>query len=47
MVNIKVLETGIDVSKVLEQLKQYPEDWGAQKNIEGVSDLVTEWVSQK
>jgi len=40
--NIKVLETGIDVSKVLEQLKKYPEDWGAQKNIEGVSDLVTE-----
>ena len=43
MVNIKVLETGIDVSKVLEQLKKHPEDWGAQKNIEGVSDLVTEW----
>jgi hypothetical protein len=40
--NIKVLETGIDVSKVLEQLKKYPEDWGAQKDIEGVSDLVTE-----
>ena len=42
MDNIKVLETGIDVSKVLEQLKKYPEDCGAQKDIEGVSDLVTE-----
>jgi mannose-6-phosphate isomerase-like protein (cupin superfamily) len=41
--NIKVLETGINVSKVLEQLKQYPEDWGAQKNIKGVGDLVNEW----
>jgi mannose-6-phosphate isomerase-like protein (cupin superfamily) len=28
---------------VLAQLKQYPEDWGAQKNIEGVGDLVDEW----
>ena len=40
---IKVLETGIDVSGVLAQLKQYPEDWGAQKKIEGVHDLVDEW----
>ena len=43
MKNIRVLETGIDVSGVLAQLKQYPEDWGAQKNIEGVGDLVDEW----
>jgi mannose-6-phosphate isomerase-like protein (cupin superfamily) len=43
MNNIRVLETGIDVTKVLEQLKQYPEDWGAQKNIEGVGDLVDQW----
>lgn len=40
---IKVLATGIDVSGVLAQLKQYPDDWGAQKNIEGVGDLVDEW----
>jgi mannose-6-phosphate isomerase-like protein (cupin superfamily) len=40
---IKVLATGIDVSGVLTQLKQHPEDWGAQKNIEGVGDLVDEW----
>jgi mannose-6-phosphate isomerase-like protein (cupin superfamily) len=43
MKNIKVLETGIDVSGVLAQLKQYPEDWGAQKDLEGVHDLVNEW----
>ena len=40
---IKVLATGIDVSGVLEQLKQYPEDWGAQKKMSGVHDLVDEW----
>lgn len=40
MNNIKILETGIDVSQVLAQLKQYPEDWGAQKNIKGTGDLV-------
>ena len=33
MENIRVIKTGIDVSKILEQLKQYPEDWGSQKNI--------------
>jgi len=43
MKNIRVLDTGIDISGVLAQLKQYPEDWGAQKNIEGVGDLVDEW----
>lgn len=43
MNNIRVLETGIDVSQVLAQLKQYPEDWGAQKKLEGTGDLVNEW----
>ena len=33
MRNIRVIKTGIDVSKILEQIKQYPEDWGSQKNI--------------
>lgn len=42
MDNIKVLHTGIDVSKVLEQLKKHPGDWGAQKNMEGTGDLVTD-----
>jgi mannose-6-phosphate isomerase-like protein (cupin superfamily) len=42
MNNIKILETGIDVSAVLKQLKQHPKDWGAQKTIEGTGDLVTD-----
>ena len=33
MKNIRIIKTGVDVSKILEQLKQYPEDWGSQKNI--------------
>jgi mannose-6-phosphate isomerase-like protein (cupin superfamily) len=37
---IKVLETGIDVSKVLEQLKKYPEDWGAARKMEGAHNIV-------
>jgi mannose-6-phosphate isomerase-like protein (cupin superfamily) len=43
MRNIRVLDTGIDVSGVLRQLKEYPEDWGAQTKISGVGDLVDEW----
>lgn len=42
MKNIKILETGIDVSAVLKQLQKYPQDWGAQKNIEHTGDLVTD-----
>lgn len=43
MANIRVIKKGINVSKILKQLQQYPEDWGAQKNIEGVGDLVNEY----
>ena len=35
MKNIRVIKTGINVSKILAQLKQYPEDWEAQKNMDG------------
>ena len=35
MKNIKILKTGIDVSKILAQLQQYPEDWEAQKTMDG------------
>ncbi len=35
MKNIRVIKTGINVSKILAQLKQYPDDWGHQKNMEG------------
>ena len=40
MDNIRVVAKGIDVSKILEQLAEHKADWGAQKNIEGVGDLV-------
>ena len=31
MNNIKVLKTGIDVTKIKEQLDQYPDDWNIQR----------------
>ena len=31
MQNIKIIETGIDVSKILAQLKEFPEDWNVGK----------------
>lgn len=40
MENIKVLKTGINVSKILKQLEQYPEDWGAQRNIDGALSML-------
>ena len=43
MANIRVIKRGINVSKILKQLHQYPEDWGAQKNLDGVGDLVDDW----
>jgi len=38
--NIRVIKTGINVSKILNQLKQCPEDWMAQREIEGVQSLL-------
>ena len=40
MDNIKVIETGINVSRIMAQLKQYPEDWESQKNLENAGSLV-------
>jgi len=40
MKNIRVIQTGIDVSKILAQLKQYPEDWGGQTKMEGTDSLL-------
>ena len=34
MKNISVLKTGIDVSKIVEQLNKNPSDWGSQKGID-------------
>jgi len=39
MKNIRIIETGVDVSKILKQLKQYPEDWGSQKKIKDTEQL--------
>jgi hypothetical protein len=36
---IKVIETNIDVSSVLNQIKQNPQDWGSQKNIKNGGQL--------
>ena len=30
---IKILKTGINVDKVVQQLKKYPQDWDHQKNL--------------
>lgn len=40
MDNIRIIKTGINVSKILKQLKDYPEDWMAQRNIEGALSLL-------
>ena len=40
MSNIRIIKTGINVSKILNQLKQYPEDWGAVKKIDGAQSML-------
>ena len=37
---IKVLKTGINVDKVIQQLKKYPGDWDHQKNLDRSQSLV-------
>ena len=45
MKNIRIIKTNVNVSKILEQLKQYPEDWGSQKDIEDAEQLdPTEYI---
>ena len=39
MKNIRIIETNVNVSKILKQLDQYPEDWGSQKNIKDTEQL--------
>ena len=36
MKNIRIIEKNIDVSKIREQLEQYPEDWGNASRIKGI-----------
>ena len=40
MDNIKIIKTGINVSKILTQLKRYPEDWGNQTQVDGAQSLL-------
>lgn len=42
MKNIRIIKTGINVSKILDQLKQHPEDWGAARKMEGAKNCVDE-----
>ena len=37
---IKILKTGINIDKVVQQLKKHPGDWDHQKNLEGSQSLV-------
>ena len=39
MKNIRIIKTGIDVSSILQQLHQHPEDWGSQKNVKNAQQL--------
>ena len=34
MDNIRIIKTGLKVDKILNQLKEFPQDWGGQCNIE-------------
>lgn len=36
MKHIRIIKTGIDVSKIIDQLKMYPDDWGSQKTLANV-----------
>ena len=37
---IKVIKTNINVTKVIDELKNYPQDWDHQKHIDDVQSLV-------
>ena len=40
MDNIRIIRTGLNVSKIMRQLEKYPEDWGSQNKLEGVESLL-------
>ena len=40
MANIRVIKTGINVSKILNQLKKHPQDWGAVKKLDGAQSML-------
>ena len=39
MVDIRIIRTGINVSKIKAQLEQYADDWGNQKQMEGAQQI--------
>ena len=40
MDNIRIIKTGINVSKIVKQLEEFKDDWQAQRNIEGAQSLL-------
>ena len=45
MNNIRIIKTGINVSKILTQLQKYPKDWESQKEMEGTASLLDKGYS--
>ena len=39
MVDIRIIKTGINVSKIKAQLEQYADDWGNQKELDSAQQL--------
>jgi hypothetical protein len=42
LANIRVIKRGINVSKILKQLHQNPDDWGAARKLDGVKNCIDE-----
>lgn len=40
MDNIRIIKTGINVSKILKQLQDHPEDWGAVRKVDGAQSML-------
>lgn len=41
MKNIRIIKTGLNVSKILKQLEDHPEDWGIQTRADGAKSMLT------
>jgi len=40
MKNIRIIKTGLNVSKILKQLQAHPEDWGSQRQVDGAMSML-------
>ena len=40
MDNIRIIKTGINVSKIMRQLEAHPEDWGAVAQVDGAQSML-------